>query len=89
VLTPAVMEILRRQLAELAAGQNLTLSAALAELPRREKYWALEVEGTRHNIGVKYGILMAQLALALGGKEREEVLADLVELLAASRERTT
>jgi UTP--glucose-1-phosphate uridylyltransferase len=58
------------------------LSAALAELTRREKYLALEIAGARYNIGVKYGILTAQLALAMSGKDREEVLAQLVELLA-------
>jgi UTP--glucose-1-phosphate uridylyltransferase len=33
-------------------------------------------------VGVKYGLLTAQLALALSGKDRDEVLAQLVELLA-------
>ena len=44
---------------------------------------ALELDGARYNIGVKYGLLMAQLALALSGSDREEILAKLVELLAA------
>jgi UTP--glucose-1-phosphate uridylyltransferase len=82
VLTPAVMELLAGQLAALPAGEDLPLSAALAELSRREKYLALEIEGVRYNIGVKYGILAAQLALAMAGKDREDVLAQLVELLA-------
>ncbi len=83
VLTPAVMEILQRQLAALPAGQMLTLSGALAELPQREKYLALEIDGSRHNVGVKYGILMAQMALAMAGQDRESVLAEMVEMLAA------
>src|SRR5207245_2869271 len=37
------------------------------------------------NTGVKYGLLYAQLALALGGADREDVLAGLVELLAQDR----
>jgi UTP--glucose-1-phosphate uridylyltransferase len=82
VLTPAVMELLAAQLAALPAGEDLPLSAALAELSQREKYLALEIAGARYNIGVKYGILAAQLALAMAGKDREEVLAQLVELLA-------
>ena len=40
------------------------------------------MQGARYDIGGKYGLLQAQLALALGGKDREEVLAQLVELLA-------
>jgi UTP--glucose-1-phosphate uridylyltransferase len=82
VLTPAVMELLAAQLAALGPAGDLSLSSALAELPRREKYLALEIAGARYNIGVKYGILSAQLALAMAGKDREEVLAQLVELLA-------
>jgi UTP--glucose-1-phosphate uridylyltransferase len=83
VLTPGVMELL----GELVNKQpGLPLSAALDALARKERYLAIEVQGRRHNIGVKYGLLMAQLALALDGGEREEVLAQLVDLLAA-RER--
>ncbi len=43
----------------------------------------MEVDGTRYNIGVKYGLLTAQLALALSGNDREEILAKIIELLAA------
>jgi UTP--glucose-1-phosphate uridylyltransferase len=35
----------------------------------------------RYNIGVKYGLLNAQLALALSGKDRNEVIAMLMEML--------
>ena len=34
----------------------------------------MELEGTRYNIGVKYGMLTAELALALSGGDREEIL---------------
>ncbi|NDA69016.1 MAG: UTP--glucose-1-phosphate uridylyltransferase, partial [Verrucomicrobia bacterium] len=36
----------------------------------------------RYDIGAHYGLLTAQLALALSGKDRDEVLTGLVELLA-------
>jgi UTP--glucose-1-phosphate uridylyltransferase len=79
VLTPGVMELL----GELVPKQTgLPLAAALDLLARKERYLAIEVQGHRHNIGVKYGLLMAQLALALDGRERDEVLAQLVDLLA-------
>jgi UTP--glucose-1-phosphate uridylyltransferase len=42
----------------------------------------LERPWWRHDVGVKYGLLIAQMALALNGKDRDEVLAQLVELLA-------
>ena len=79
VLTPLVMDLL----AERAPHDPVPdLSAALAELSRRERYLALEVAGQRHNIGLKYGLLAAQLALALDGVDREKVLVQIVELLA-------
>lgn len=83
VLTPTVMEILARQLAE--AGDDLarvTLSTALAEVARREQYLALEQQNARYDLGVKYGLLQAQVALALHGQDRDEVLARLLEMLA-------
>jgi UTP--glucose-1-phosphate uridylyltransferase len=78
-LTPSVMEILGRQL---EADPGASLSAALAELARHEQYLALESQGRRYDVGVKYGLLRAQLALALSGSERTEVLSQLLELLA-------
>jgi UTP--glucose-1-phosphate uridylyltransferase len=54
----------------------------LAVLARREQYLALEVPGWRYDVGVKYGLLTAQLALALSGQDRDQVLARLIELLA-------
>jgi UTP--glucose-1-phosphate uridylyltransferase len=80
VLTPAVMEILAGLLAEGAAG--VTLSAALAELSRREKYLALRESDRRYDLGARYGLLTAQVALALAGRDRGEVLSRLLELLA-------
>jgi UTP--glucose-1-phosphate uridylyltransferase len=81
VLTPAVMEILAEQLAA-QPGERLQLSPALNELARRERYLALSNLGRRYDVGVKYGLLTAQLALALSGGDRDDVLTSLVELLA-------
>ena len=61
----------------------MQLSPALARLAAKERYLAMEVQGQRYNIGVRYGLLQAQLALALDGNDREEILAQIVELLAA------
>lgn len=87
VLTPTVMDILARHLADRRAspsapGGEVTLSPALAELAKRERYLALERAWWRYDVGVKYGLLLAQLALALNGKDRSEVLMQLLELLA-------
>ncbi|MCU0519858.1 MAG: sugar phosphate nucleotidyltransferase [Anaerolineae bacterium] len=86
VLTPAVMEILGRLVDASTSGapakpKTVALSDALAELAQQEKYLALEEHAQRYDVGVKYGLLTAQLALALTGRDREEVLSRLVELL--------
>jgi UTP--glucose-1-phosphate uridylyltransferase len=81
VLTPLVMEILAAQVQAHGDGPVM-LSPALGQLARRERYLAMELQGRRYNIGVKYGMLIAQMALALEGVDREEVLAQMVELLA-------
>jgi len=80
VLTPAVMDLLAEEAAE-SKGRNIHLTAALAKLATRERYLATELSGRRYDIGVKYGLLVAQLALALDGQDREEVLTALLELL--------
>jgi len=82
VLTPTVMEILVQQVADAGERGGVTLSAALAVLATREKYLALEERAWRYDVGVKYGLLTAQLALALSGQDREDVLARLLELIA-------
>lgn len=83
VLTPGVQRILGELLTE-ARGHEQTVNfrAALARLAEQERYLACELDGRRYDFGVKYGLLTAQLALALSGRDRDEVLRGLVELLA-------
>ncbi len=81
VLTPAVMSLLGEEVAR-AADRSVHLSTTLAQLAKRERYLAGELEGRRYDIGVRYGLLTAQLALALDGQDRAEVLSGLVDLLA-------
>ena len=83
VLTPGVMELLAEDVAAQRDDKLVQLSPALARLAAKERYLALEVQGLRYNIGFRYGLLYAQLALALDGADREEVLAQMIELLAA------
>jgi UTP--glucose-1-phosphate uridylyltransferase len=80
-LTPVVMELLAEEI-ERGGGRAVPLTPALAKLAQRERYLAGELLGHRYDIGVKYGLLTAQLALALDGQDRDEVLSGLVELLA-------
>jgi UTP--glucose-1-phosphate uridylyltransferase len=80
VLTPSVMDLIERQLADTQGP--VALSTALSQLARKERYLAFETAGRRYDMGAKHGFLTAQLALSLAGRDREEVLAGLVELLA-------
>jgi UTP--glucose-1-phosphate uridylyltransferase len=80
VLTPAVIDLLAKQAAD--SDGPMSLSTALADLAREEQYLALEAGHRRYDIGARYGLLTAQLALALHGPDRAEILAQLVELLA-------
>jgi UTP--glucose-1-phosphate uridylyltransferase len=82
VLTPAVFEILAAMRADTATGR-VSLSAALAVLAQREQYLAMIQTGQRFDVGVKYGLFTAQLALALSGQDRDEVLTQLLNALAA------
>jgi UTP--glucose-1-phosphate uridylyltransferase len=78
VLTPRVMEWL-------ASGEAANVAEAAAKLAARETYLAIELPARRYDLGLRYGLLTAQLALSLAGRDREEVLARLVELLAVTR----
>jgi UTP--glucose-1-phosphate uridylyltransferase len=86
VLTPVVMDILGEQLTSAPPEESITLSDALAQLADKQRYLALQVEGLRYDMGGKYGLLLAQLAMALDGNDRSEILEQIVELL-VNRER--
>ena len=83
VLTHTVMDLLEAALTEADKAEPIQLSPSLARLAAQERFLALEVQGHRYNLGVKYGLLQTQLALALNGEDREEILAQLVEILAS------
>lgn len=81
VLTPGVMAILDDEAKNPTNGHLATISHALNQLAQKEKYLAFEMNDYRYNVGVKYGLLNAQLALGLNGRDRDEVIATLLEML--------
>lgn len=83
VLTPSLMDILGR---ELKVNKKISLSVALNILAREEQYLALERNDLRYDMGGKYGLLKAQLALALHGRDRDRILNELVEFFAMKDE---
>jgi UTP--glucose-1-phosphate uridylyltransferase len=80
VLTAGVYEALN----QLAASSNrsIPLAEALNVIASRERYLALQIDGHRHNIGMKYGLLQTQLALGLSGVDRDAILREIVEVMA-------
>ncbi|HTY86699.1 MAG TPA: sugar phosphate nucleotidyltransferase [Candidatus Acidoferrum sp.] len=82
VLMPRAMSLLAEDVATAGDAGRVQLSPALSRLVEHERYLACELAGRRFDIGEKYGLLTAQLALALNGRDRDEILSGLVELLA-------
>jgi UTP--glucose-1-phosphate uridylyltransferase len=83
ILTPKIFEILEELLGKKDAKPSL--SDALQILAKQEQYLASIIQGRRYDLENRYGMLTAQMALALDGRHREEVLTQLVELLAESK----
>lgn len=63
---------------------TIGLSPALNELSKRGRLHAALLNGQRFDLEAPYGLLQAELAMALAGPNREMILADLVRLLAES-----
>jgi UTP--glucose-1-phosphate uridylyltransferase len=82
VLTSNIFELLQSSLESSVPGGKINLSGALNQLAQSQRYLATVLDGERYNIGEKYGLLYAQLAIALSGGDRDDVLTELVELVA-------
>lgn len=78
VLTPTVFSLLKNELNN-SAGKTIGLSNALNELATKEKYLALEKNDLRFDMGARYGLFKAQLALAMSGKDRDRLMGELLE----------
>lgn len=82
VLSPAIFELLQDQVSQLQPQQTVNLTDSLSRLAYTQRYLASELDGVRYNIGEKYGLLIAQLAIALSGGDRDRLLTELLELVA-------
>lgn len=88
VLSPAVFEILEEEINSCAKDRGeYQLTPALEELALNEKYLALEVKGSRYDIGSEFGLMKAQMALSLAGSDRDKVMTSIIEILAESNRR--
>jgi UTP--glucose-1-phosphate uridylyltransferase len=83
VFTPRVMVLLADRFEDGGSPPG-SLSEILQQLAGVEQYLALEQDGSRFDLGTRYGLWTAQLALAMSGRDRDTVLTQLVTWLAES-----
>lgn len=78
ILSPKIFEILDQQ--KPGAGGEIQLTDAMAELNRFEAVYAYDFEGTRYDVGEKFGFIKTTIEVALQRDElREELLGYLEE----------
>jgi UTP--glucose-1-phosphate uridylyltransferase len=87
VLTPGVMDLLEAAIDEgRSSGEGrVQLSPAISVMAGKERCLAVELSGRRYDLEDRFGLLLGQLAVALDGKNRDEVLMGIIELLAQSK----
>ena len=74
----SIVELLKKEASEFP-DKKLGLSESLDKLSNRSKYLAFEKTDSRYDIGLDYGLLKAQLALSLSGKDRDYLLSELLQ----------
>jgi UTP--glucose-1-phosphate uridylyltransferase len=83
VFTPAIFDCLGYNIVhDVREKGEYQLTAAQAMLAEREEYLAHETQGERYDMGVPFGLVETQLALALNSPMREEMIASLVRIIA-------
>lgn len=85
VFKPVIFDFLEKAIH--SGKENVLLTPSQQELALKEKYLALEIQGTRYDTSKKFGLMQAQIALGLAGCIRNEVLSSIVQILAESGKR--
>lgn len=80
VLPPEIFEILERTAP--GAGGEIQLTDAMREIAVTKGMTAVEFEGTRYDMGNKFGILKAQIEVGLEHPETKDQLRDYIKALA-------
>jgi UTP--glucose-1-phosphate uridylyltransferase len=83
VLMPSIFGYLRDAVVD--KQQPIPLTDGIQAALSRERYLAYEIDGQRYNLGVKFGLFNAQLALGLSGVDRDRVLTQLIDVLSLHR----
>jgi UTP--glucose-1-phosphate uridylyltransferase len=82
VLPPAIYEAIGYHIKnDIRERGEIQLTNALEMLRGQDRYVAVEVDGQRYDMGVPFGYIQTQLALALNSPARRNVLSSLPHLL--------
>ncbi len=82
VMPPEIFEILENT--PLGAGNELQLTDAMKTLARTKGVVAVDYEGTRYDMGNKFGILQANIEVGLKHPETQEELKKYIKKIAES-----
>jgi len=83
VFTPEIFDCLAYTIHhDVRERGEFQLTTAQAMLADRELYLAYVAKGERYDMGVPFGLVETQLALALHSPMREEMIASLIRILA-------
>lgn len=80
VLTPDIFDILEK--IPYGAGGELQLTDAMAELARRDGMVGVDFDGTRYDMGNKFGILKANIEVGLNHPEVADELKEFIKKIA-------
>ena len=82
VLPPSIFDAIDYHIKnDIRERGEIQLTNAQEMLRSQERYLAVEVDGQRYDMGVPFGYIQTQLALALNSPARRNVLAALPHLL--------
>ena len=85
VLTPAVFEMLDRNVRDdIRERGEIQLTGALQAVVERENAIGYEVTGHRYDMGIPFGYVETQIALALHGNQRDAIIHSLQNILRES-----
>lgn len=85
VFPPALFELIEYHIQhDIRERGEIQLTNALEMLRSQGRYLATEIDGARYDMGVPFGYIQTQLALALNSPARRQVMASLPHLLTLS-----
>src|SRR5699024_4383726 len=83
VLTPEIFDFLGKH--EIGAGGEIQLTDAIQKLNEIQKVFAYDFEGTRYDVGEKFGFVKTTLEFALRNEEIGEDVSKLIKELALEK----